>query len=316
MRSETCQPSAGRAPLRAEREQHHRSPLWGTLGALLSAYWRRILLTYALFNLENGLRLAQPLVLGLAMNDLFHASYAGLLLFIGLHLAYLFLGCLRRMYDTRAFTGIYTDLATQLVLGQRGRDEPVSRVAARSALSREIVDFFERDVPLAVRALYSVVGALALLVLYDALLAPFCLALLLPTGVINWVHGRWALWLNGRLNDQFEGEVEVIARCRQEETRGHYALLASWRVKLSDWEALTFSLMELFVLGLLVVTLVRSCGVQEMDPGNVLAVFRYVLMFITGLDSVPLLVQQFGRLRDIGGRMQHQVPGPELRESP
>ncbi len=117
----------------------------------------RILATYGLFSLENLLRLAQPLVVGWAINDLLASSYRGLIWFLAQHLAHLAIGTVRQMYDTRAFTAIYTDLAAELVADQRAQGIAVSRVAARSAMSRNYVEFFEQYVPMVIRALYSVV---------------------------------------------------------------------------------------------------------------------------------------------------------------
>jgi hypothetical protein len=276
-----------------------------TLRHVFRIYRWRILLTYGLFNLENLLRLSYPFVLGLAINGLLHSSYLGLILFIVLHLSHLLIGALRRMYDTRAFTSIYTDLATQLVLEQRGREVETSRVAARSALSRVFVDFFERDVPSVVRALYSVVGALVMLCVYDWMLLPFCLALVIPTYLVNSAFGRKTLLFNRLLNDQFEQEVEVIGRSQPQEVHEHYSRLARWRVKLSDWVAINFSLMELFVLGLMAAALVRFCTVPGVSAGDIFAVFRYLTLFTMGLDSVPMVVQQISRLRDVGRRMRH-----------
>ncbi len=50
--------------------------------------------------------------------------------------------------------------------------------------------------------------------------------------------------------------------------------------------------------------LARFCSVADATPGDIFAVFGYVLMFVMGLDVVPMLVQQVNRLRDIGGRMR------------
>src|SRR5262245_37929158 len=157
----------------------------GVLAGLVGAYKGRLLITYALFNLENLLRLAQPWVLGLAINGLMHSSYVELIVLVVQHLAHLLVGTLRRMYDTRAFTSIYTELATGLVGDQRGRKVAVSRVAARSALSREFVEFLERHVPVLFRSSYSVVGALVFLGLYDWMLVPLCLALAVPAYLLN-----------------------------------------------------------------------------------------------------------------------------------
>jgi hypothetical protein len=37
-------------------------------------------------------------------------------------------------------------------------------------------------------------------------------------------------------------------------------------------------------------------------------VLGYVLMYVSGIANVPLLVQQFNRLRDIGRRLQSELP--------
>ena len=277
-----------------------------SLRALFLSNRGRMLGTYALFNLENLLRLAQPLVLGWAINGLLKGSYVGLLLFVAQHLLHLLISSARQMYDTRAFTAIYTDLATRLVLDQRERQVEVSRLAARSSLSRGYVEFFEHYVPMVIRAAYSVIGALLMLGYYDWTLIPFCLALLVPALLLNNAYGRKTLELSGRLHDEFENEIDVIARGREGDIRRHYDSVARWRIRLSDAEAINFSLMELFVLGVMVAALVHFCAGSDGTPpaGDIFAVFRYVLMFIMGLDTVPRLVQQISRLRDVGLRLR------------
>lgn len=275
-----------------------------TLRGLFAAHKWRMIATYSLFNIENLLRLAQPLVLGLAIDGLLVGSYFGLTMFIVQHVAHLLVSSARKMYDTRAFNAIYTELATDLVTNQRGNDVDVSRVAARSALSRGYVEFFEEQVPLLMRAGYSIVGALVMLGWYDLTLIPFCLALVLPAMLLNITYGRKTLVLAKRLHDQFELEVAVIHDGKPSDVRRHYDEVGDARVKLSDAEALNFALMELFILGLMVASLVQFCGTLGAKAGDIFAVFRYVLMFIMGLDSVPRLVQQVSRLRDIGFRMR------------
>jgi len=299
-------PASRRCNTRTEPAHTGETPLPPqrvTLRSLFFANKGRMLATYALFNIENLLRLAQPLVLGLAINDLLRSSYFGLMVFVAQHLAHMLISSFRQMYDTRAFTAIYTELVTDLIVDQREQAVDVSRVAARSGLSREYVEFFERYVPMLIRALYSVVGALVLLGCYDWTLIPFCVALVIPAVLLNAAYGRNTLELSGLLHDDLERGVSVIQDGNAEEVRNHFQSVAHWRIKLSDAEAINFSLMELFVLGLIVASLVHFCSRETVQAGDIFAVFRYVLMFIMGLDSVPRLVQQMSRLRDIGMRM-------------
>ena len=134
---------------------------------LFRANWRPLTLTYALYNVENLLNLAHPLVLGVAINGLIRSEYAGVALLVGQHLAHLFVGTARQMYDTRAFTAIYTETVTRLVCRQRDAGVGVSTVAARSGLARELVNFLEHELKAAFASVYGVIGAVAMLVVYD-----------------------------------------------------------------------------------------------------------------------------------------------------
>jgi hypothetical protein len=279
----------------------------GSLWSIFLAHRWRILATYGLFSLENLLRLAQPLVLGWAIHDLLRSSMLGLALFLGQHVLYLAIASARRLNDTRCFTRIHADLATGLVLDQRGRAVEVSRVAARSALSREVVDFFERDLVVAIYCLYSVIGALAMLAWADLVLVPWCLALLLPAYLLSRWTGRQGLILN----DEVEREVEVIERARPPEVRGHFDLIRRWRIALSDRDAFSYGVLETLIFVAMAAALVRTCARPGVDAGTIFAVLGYVLMYVTGIANVPLLVQHFGRLRDISRRLQSEQAAAE-----
>jgi hypothetical protein len=276
------------------------------LWALFRASPGRILLAYGLFNAENLLRINQPAVLGLAVDGLLVGSWHGLGLLVLQHLGHLLLGCWRRAYDTRTFTRLYADLATDVVLGQGAAGVPVSRIAARSALSRELVTFLERDVAGVFEALYCLAGSLAWLAFLDGLMVLYCLALVVPATVLNVVFARKTATLNRRLNDQLEHEVDVINEARPAAVHRHYTALGHWRVKLADWEAFNFGGLGLFVLALLGAALLRNCARQEASLGEVLKVLGYVGMFVFAVASAPMLVQQVSRLCDISRRARQE----------
>ena len=273
-----------------------------TLGGLFSAYRWRLLATYSLFNLENGVRLLQPWLLGWAIDGLLRGETLGLTLFIAQHLTFVFLGGARRMYDTRVFTGIYTALASAVVVEQRQHNIEVSRVAARSALSREIVEFFERQVPFIFQSVFSVLGALVFIALCDWWLFAGSLLLMVAVAPLSTMVSRKTAVLNRRLNDRLEREVNVIERGTFAGILRHYNCAAAWRVRLSDLEAMAFVILQSCLLALVGLALWRGCATQ-VDAGQILAIFSYVLMFATGVADVPVLAQQMARLRDISGRL-------------
>jgi ABC-type multidrug transport system fused ATPase/permease subunit len=200
------------------------------------------------------------------------------------------------------FGRIHADLVTQLVLDQRRREVEVTRVVARSSLSREFVEFFERQVPVVIQTVFLMIGGLVILATYDNALVLLCIALIVPASILNACYARRTLGLSGRLHDALEREVDVIHRGESSEIREHYGRVVQCEIGLSDSEALNFGAMELFVLALMAGTLVISCGGVAATPGEIQAVLRYVLMFAGGLDGLPYLIQQMSRLCDVGRR--------------
>src|SRR6476620_8217899 len=95
------------------------------LSGLFRRYAGRILGVYGLFNLENLLRLAQPIALGWAIDGLLQGSWTGVFILAAQHLATMLLTAGRQAIDTRVFAGIYSDVVADVVIDQRGRDVPV-----------------------------------------------------------------------------------------------------------------------------------------------------------------------------------------------
>ena len=274
------------------------------LSALFRTNRRSILATYSLFCFENLLRMIQPFVLGLAIDDLLSQSYRGTGLLALQHLSWLLMGTARQVCDTRVFSAIYADLASRLVTQQRHQDIDISRVIARSSMSRSYVEFFEQHLPLILGAMWSVVGALLMLAVYDWHLVLWCVGLILPTVLLNLSYARQTQILSHDLHDHLEREVGVLRSGSQTAVETYYRSVGACRIHLSDVKAINFSLMELFVLGLMIATLVQYCTLNEVHAGEGFAVFRYVLLFVTGMDSVPKTVAQLSRLKDVHTRIR------------
>lgn len=276
----------------------------GDLRVLFRGYRWQILATYLLFNLENLGRLAQPFLLGWAIKDLLAGRLTGLFLLVAQHLVNLALGAGRQLYDTWMFTRIYAELATRLVIDQRRCGVDLSRLAARSALAREIVDFFERDVPFLFYTLYTVGGSLVMLALGDHRLLLPCLVFLTLAGLLTRSLASQTLKLNRGLNDQMEREVGILQHGSATRVANHYRQVRLWRMQLTRTQAGNFAGMGLLSLLLMAAVLFRSCRGAESDPGALFARLGYVVMLTTSLTTLPLWIQQFSRLRDICSRLR------------
>lgn len=263
----------------------------------------QILFTYFLTIIENLFELLYPWAVGIAINGLLQGKYITLLPLFSAWLAHIITGLFRQVYDTKVFTKIYTKLVTSVILGQDRRGVNTSRIVARSYLSRELVDFFERDMPNLITALFGFFGALIMLFIYDFYIGVYCTALLIPLIVINIFYSRRSRCLNSQLNDRLEQEVDILSNRQENAIVNHYGSLRKWRIRLSNAEAKNWGTIQFMVMGIAVAVLLRTVKLPGINTGEIYAIISYFFSYLESLDKIPFLVQQFSRLEDIGERI-------------
>ncbi len=273
-----------------------------TIGAALGRFRWRITLTYTLTFLENIFELLYPFMVGVAIDGLIDGNWLSLLPIIITWLIHSLLAFARQVYDARIFARMYQQLAANVVAHQLDRGVSTSYLAARSGLMREFVDFLEEDIPYVITVVVNFLGAVILLFLFDAVVGLYCLFVLFPLSAVNLLHRRATRDLNRSLNDQLEDEVEVIESHQPSAINAHFGQVARWYIRLSDADARTWLVMQPLLIGLIVLALVRSVG-MNMEAGDIFATLAYALTFTDSLDEVPVLVQQYSSLQDIAERV-------------
>ncbi len=272
----------------------------------------QLLLTYSLFGLEMLGLLLRPFFLGEAVNDLLKGGYNGLILLAVSHIAWLMIGTIRHMYDTRTYSAIYTSLAIKL-LSRRFGNQEVSRLSAHSTLAREFVDFLEYDLNYVIEACYNLIGSLILLYYYDANVAAICLLVLAPVMIISYFYGKRMKQFTKLKNDELEQQVDIIGTRNRSKISSHYKNLRKWQIKVSDMEAWNFGLMEAISVVVLVAALLVSVktapGITIM-AGSIIGIYNYILKFVSGLDTIPYMVQRITSLKDIMQRIQMEQAEP------
>ena len=275
------------------------------LAGVLRAERRRIALTYGVTLLENLFSLLYPWTIGLAIDGLLAGdgprALVPLVVVWGLHIV---VGAGRQVYDTWVFARIHAEIATGTILRQRAAGMGTTEIAARAVMSRELVDFLEREVPTLATAAIGLVGGIAMLFWYDRLVGLLITALLLPVLVVYTVMGRRAHRLNRDLNDETEREVRLIGRARLGPLASHFRRRGRLRVRLSNAEAASWSLVELFSITAVVLVLLRMTAIPGIQAGELYAMLAYVWRVLECLDQAPLLVQRFARLLDIRHRLE------------
>jgi len=271
--------------------------------SLLRQHVGGITLTYLLTLAENVVRLAYPLVIGMTIDALLKGQTWWVLAVVGVWLLHLLIGLTRHLYDTHVFTRTYSDLVQRTVAAQRQAQVPPEVIAARVALSREVVEFFEFGVPALATAGIGLVGSAFMLVLHDAVIGAMLCAVLLPVlGIFLWFGNR-SLRLHHLLNNQMEREIGVVTRRPLHSVALHLQRLRAWRLRISVGEATTFGVVNLCSLALCAGLLLRLSTEPGVTPGTIYTVLAYALEFCTALALMPHVVQQAVQVRDIWKRL-------------
>lgn len=273
----------------------------------------QLFITYTLFSLEMLGSLLRFYFFGAAINDLIKGSYHGLIVLTIVHFAYLIIGTIRHMYDTRTYTAIYTSLVTKF-LSRRFSHVKISKLSAHSTLAREFVDFLEHDLIYVIEAVYNLLGSLIFLFFYDKMVVGICLSILIPVAIISFFYGKKMNRLNLMKNDELEKQVDIISTGNNHVIRQHYSNLRKWQIRISDKEAWNFGFMELMVMAVIGLSLLLSKNMHSpaMLAGSLFGIYSYLLKFASGLDTIPYTLQRLSSLNDITRRIElHSDDFPE-----
>jgi ABC-type multidrug transport system fused ATPase/permease subunit len=267
----------------------------------------QLIATYTLFSMEMLGSLLRFYFFGEAINDLIKGSYKGLIILTAVHLAYLIVGTIRHMYDTRTYSAIYTSLVTKF-LSRRFNKIEVSKLSAHSTLARELVDFLEHDLVYAIEAAYNLFGSLIILFFYDKAIVGICLSILIPVAIVSFFYGKKMRRLNQNKNDELEKQVDIISTGNNNAIYGHYNNLRNWQIKISNKEAFNFGFMEIMVLLVITISLIVSKNMHSSTvmAGSLFGIYSYILKFASGLDTIPYTVQRLSSLSDITRRIALQ----------
>jgi len=271
------------------------------LTALLRKYRLKLGFTLLLIVTEALLSLLFPLFIGYAVDNAIQGSYAGAIQLGLLGLATLVIGVGRRVFDSRLYAKVYTDVGTT-VLSATPKDSS-SVKSARLGMLRELVEFLENTLPELIGTVIGLIGVVALLATLNLTVFYGSLAV---TGIIFLIYAvtsRKTVRFNRASNDEFEKQVEVISSNHESELRTHLQRMMKWNIRLSDLEAVNFSLSWFVLLSFLVASIVVSITSGIVTYGALFALIMYVFHYLENVVNLPFFYQNGLRLREIWGRL-------------
>jgi ABC-type multidrug transport system fused ATPase/permease subunit len=258
--------------------------------------------TYILLSTEEVLMVLLPAFIGAAIDGAILKNYWPLcylqLALIGLILA----GFLRRRYDTALYSAIYANSAIQLSNDVTVTGDSRSKLITHIRWLRELIGFFERDVPNAARHLFSFFGSAMMLAWYYWPLLGLALLLALIIGFITLYYAKHAERINRLLNRFALNEPRLILEASASRSKSNFYRERAWRIRLSNAEAWTFGYLWLAATIPIGLAIYLSAKAKH-PPGQIFAELSYLLAFIESLQGLPLVAEQWSKMRDIIKRL-------------
>ncbi|MEM9134901.1 MAG: ABC transporter six-transmembrane domain-containing protein [Actinomycetota bacterium] len=263
----------------------------------------RVGLTVSLVLIEAVVELLLPLFIGIAIKGLLDDSFDGVIALGGLGVAALVIGSLRRLIDTRTYTGIYRQVAAEMVSTEQATGTSTSTIAARATLLTEFVEFLEDSMPQVVNTVIGVIGTLVIIARLDLGLFWACLALFALIVVTYWATGRLNYRLNQGYNDELEQQVAAIESGDGQRIGGHFSALMRWNRHLSDLETGNYFVIWLGIIALLVYAPIAVVIPGETEYGFAFSALIHVFQYVEVLAMLPLFIQELVRLQEISTRL-------------
>lgn len=277
--------------------------------AIFSRYKGRISVTFVILLIENILLVAIPFALGLAVNSLAEGTWDGVYIFIGVEIAVLLIGVLRRFYDTRAYGGIYREISNETACRAIEKDDDLSPAIGQAELLKEVVSFFEYELSQGFMSFFSLVGALVMLLILAPKIGIVGTVVSIAIGLVFFFSRHRIRQLNAWINDELEARARVFEKRKAEGLDKHFSTIVKRQISLSDLEARNFGLSYLFVIALIAYALYEAVAVMGADIGSIFAILTYASQFAEGILVLPFLYQQYVRTSEITSRIgKDQAP--------
>ena len=269
-------------------------------------FWQykwRLLFTLFLILSEAGLAILFPLFIGKAVDAAIHHSYLGAIQLGIVGLLALIIGMGRRVYDSRFYAQIFERLGTQMI--GRSQESNDSTKTAHLHMLEEIVEFMENTVPELINQIIGLAGIVLILAFLNIQIFVGAVITLFLIFIVYILSGEKTTRFNSAYNDELEKQVEVIALQDRRTLSAHLRELMRWNIKLSDLEALNFSLSWLILMAFLVISIVLAIQSGITQYGALFALVMYVFQLIEHIVALPLYYQYWLRLTEIVQRLEN-----------
>lgn len=268
---------------------------------IIYRYRGQFLLTLLLVLVEAGLLVLFPLFIGYAIDDALANEYTGSVYLGVLGLMSLMIGAGRRVFDSRFYAVVYKQLGIEVCAHE---DNSTSTKSAHLNLLAEVVEFFEGSLPEIVNSSIGWIGALIIIATLNIKIFIGCVVIVLIILIVYGASEKRTIRFNANYNNELEKQVTILDSKRPLRLRSHINKLMKWNIRLSDLEAINFSIVWMFMMAFLVISIVMAIQEGVAEYGAIFALILYLFQFIESVSVMPFFYQQWLRLIEILKRLK------------
>ena len=251
--------------------------------------------------LESFLSLMIPTSVGLMINSLIYNTGQGQYIFILCYVLYQLTALFRKILDTKVYTLIYNKLATQLILNTTD----FSITNARIELLKQVVAFFENDLPVLINNIITIIGSGAILYFYSYKLLLTSLIIIIPSFILNHFFFKKINSVTQNINNLYETQLTVLNQQKATEIFTYFQTLRKHNITKSNLESFNFVFLEIFVFIMIFVSVLIVCNLDNVKTGTIVASYAIILKFAYSFDFIPYMTVKLAAIKDILFRIEN-----------
>jgi ABC-type multidrug transport system fused ATPase/permease subunit len=277
---------------------------------IVTKYKYSISLILAFVLIENVSFIIEPTFFGKLLDSLIDHFYdhekadyiLPLVIWIIVYMINVIGGTLHRLFNGIIYSKMYANIATEVVLDSKCREDQFSKMLVRAELVKEYITFFKERLPEVMWQLSATAGAIIALFFYDYRIALICLAVIIPIGFINNLNRKKVTFFQKDIHDNQEELFQLIESRDTSKITQFYQNTISPKTRIARWNALSYSSVKIALVIIFVGVLFICVDVDKFTTGRIYSIVAYLWTFIASTDYLPELMESLASVKDLNRR--------------
>jgi len=211
-------------------------------------------------------------------------------------------GTLHRLFNGITYSKMYANVATEVVLDSKCREDQFSKMLVRAELVKEYITFFKERLPEIMWQLSATAGAVIALFFYDYRIALVCVTVVIPIAFINNLNRKNVVRLQKDIHDNQEELFNLIESRDSTNITRFYQNTITPKTKIARWNAFGYSSVKILLIVIFIAVLFICVDVDKFTTGRIYSIVAYLWTFIASTDYLPELMESLASVKDLNVR--------------